>query len=412
MQQPEQSAGPSNRSPLAAAAPIALAAMFLLCGYEAVRSTANTLFKAAYGAEALPYVMMLMPLGVIGMLYGYGRLLSRLGPRRTLLATSLLSGLGIGACFLAIQAGSKAATGALYILREAYIVLLIEQYWSFLNSRLGVAVAKRLNGPIAGLASLGAIAGGSLVYHYSARFGAASMLLLGAGCTIPAALCSEAAYALCGEPRRAPTEAPAPRDHLGVSLFRANRTLVFLLLIVVATQVLSTVLELSFQGLLQKEIPSVDAQNAYSGRFFAQLNAAAALSQFVLAPLLLRFVPMLAVHLAIPLANMAACVYLSAQPSLASAQWAYLTFKTLDYSVFRAAKEVLYIPLSFDVRFRAKEVIDVFGYRFGKGWTSALVALSQRAGAVFTPSLFGAISAATAAVWAALVWPVLKKYDK
>ena len=45
---------------------------------------------------------------------------------------------------------------------------------------------------------------------------------------------------------------------------------------------------------------------------------------------------------------------------------AFALFKTIDYSTFRAAKEILYIPLSFDARYRAKEVIDVFGYRFGK----------------------------------------------
>ena len=57
----------------------------------------------------------------------------------------------------------------------------------------------------------------------------------------------------------------------------------------------------------------------------------------------------------------------------ASAGLAYMAFKVIDYSVFRAAKELLYIPLSFDRRYRAKELIDVFGYRFGKGGMSLLV---------------------------------------
>ena len=44
---------------------------------------------------------------------------------------------------------------------------------------------------------------------------------------------------------------------------------------------------------------------------------------------------------------------------------AFFLFKAFDYSIFRAAKEVLYVPLSFDERYRAKEIIDVLGYRTG-----------------------------------------------
>ena len=48
-------------------------------------------------------------------------------------------------------------------------------------------------------------------------------------------------------------------------------------------------------------------------------------------------------------------------------------FKALDYSVFKAAKEILYIPLPFAARYRAKEVVDVFGYRLSKGGVSLLI---------------------------------------
>jgi len=40
---------------------VSLAAACLFCGYELVRSPANTLFKAAYGKAGLPYVMAATP---------------------------------------------------------------------------------------------------------------------------------------------------------------------------------------------------------------------------------------------------------------------------------------------------------------------------------------------------------------
>ena len=39
-------------------------------------------------------------------------------------------------------------------------VLLIEQYWSYMNSKFTPDAAKRLNGPITGIAGLGSVAGG------------------------------------------------------------------------------------------------------------------------------------------------------------------------------------------------------------------------------------------------------------
>ncbi|MGD0088342.1 MAG: Npt1/Npt2 family nucleotide transporter [Planctomycetota bacterium] len=399
--------GNQKASTVFAAAAIAVSAFFLLCGYELVRSTSNTLFNKAYGNAGRPAVNALVPVGLIAMLYVYARLLSWLGPRRTLLVTTLGSAAGIVACYFAVRGSFAQATRVLYILREGYIVLLIEQYWSFLNSTLGTNAAKKLNGPICGVASLGAVLGGKLVFHLSARLGTATLLLLGAAACVPAAVCSEIAYRRCGEPRPSPLLSPAAAEgkkhdgHLGLGLFRSQRMLVFLLATIVATQVLCTALELSFQGILQDEYPESVSQNTYSGDFFATLNAAAALGQFVMAPLLLRWVALDAVHFALPLANAVACVCLLAAPSLESAGVAYLLFKALDYSLFRTAKELLYIPHSFDVRYRAKELIDVLGYRCGKGGCSLIIALLQKAHLVFTAGRYALIGIAAAGVWLA-----------
>ncbi|MEE2913330.1 MAG: hypothetical protein VX745_01525 [Pseudomonadota bacterium] len=63
---------------------MAITAMFTLVGYEFVRSSATVLFKNAYGAENLPLVMAALPFVVFGAVWGYGRLQSSLGPRRTM----------------------------------------------------------------------------------------------------------------------------------------------------------------------------------------------------------------------------------------------------------------------------------------------------------------------------------------
>jgi AAA family ATP:ADP antiporter len=407
---PETSSTPA-RNPLVPAVLIGLSAMFLFCGYEFIRSTGSTLFKQTYTMKGLPYVMAIMPFGVLGMLYVYGRLLTRFGPRRTLLLTSLISVAGIVACHALIVQGQDWARGALYIHREAYVILVVEQYWSFLNSTLDKKHARWLNGPICGIGSIGSFAGGKMLAAYSPSFDVETMLLIGAALTVPAVIFSDIAYRVCGEPT-ARREEPHARGSLGLSLFKKRSMLLLLLIVVIATQVISTSMEVAWQGKMQQDIPDPKLQNAYSGNVFADISIAAAIGQFVLAPLSLWLLPNWGVHLALPLLNLSALIYAGSKDTLSGFGFAYQTFKTIDYSLFRAAKELLYIPLSFDERYRAKELIDVWGYRFSKGATSALIALL---GLTLAPTLNVSIGIGAAAVWmvvmATLLWNERKTHS-
>lgn len=392
-----------NRKHLFVAFFISLSAAFTLAGYEFIRSTSNTLFKATYGAERLPIVMALAPVAVWLMLFLYGRLLSRVGPRRTLRITTTTSALFIFGSFFAIRAHWPLATAILYVFREAYIVLLIEQYWSFINSSLGEESAKKLNGAICGLASLGSITAGILLYRFTQTFGTVNMLLFAAAATLPAAFISDFAYAKVGEPPHTEHK----KDPLGLTEFKLNPFLIFLFLIVLATQVVSASLDLRFQGILQNSIPDPDQQTAFSGWYFAWLNAVAAFLQFIAAPLVLRWFSLKKIYFFIPLVHVATCLALTLSPSLASAGLAFLLFKSFDYSLFKASKEILYIPLSFDARYRAKEVIDAFGYRFGKGASSFVLVLFQRAGFMLT-NAYSLIAFAASLVWLGLIFPLIR----
>ena len=402
-----------GRSAVMLAISVAAAASCVLCGYEMLRTTSNTLFVAAYGKKGLPWILALVPIGVSLVIVGYGRLLSWLGPRKTLHVSTVLAIATMGLCYLAIAAGNKPARGVLYVFKESYVVLLIEQYWSYIDSMLSKQSAKRLNGPICGIASIGAVLGGWLLSLLSARWGTLTMVPLAGLATVPAILLTEAAFRRCGEPRSTSrsSQKSTSSDHLGLKLFRQNRMLVLLICLIGSAQLLGAVLELSFKGMLQDQMPDIDTQNAFSGRYYAWVNGIAMIGQFILAPVLLSLVQMRHIHLAIPLVHLGACAYLMAGPTLFRAGLALMVFKVLDYSVFRAAKELLYVPLSFDVRYRAKEIIDVLGYRVSKGLTSLAITLLQYAGVTFSVAVYALIGMAGAGAWLGLVWPI-SRYDR
>lgn len=402
------SEGAVVHSPLPAIFAIGSAATLLLFGYEFVRSVSSSLFIGFYGADRLPIVMTISPLATLAMVYGYGWLISVVGPRRALSICSLGCAAVITACYVGLASDIALASAVLYVFREAYIVLLVEQYWSFINSTVDKQHARAFNGPITGFGSIGAIAGATMVKLSAGALGSETLLLFAAVSLLPAAFLSDLAYSCGGEPRPSSTELHGKQGQLGLGEFFRQRRLVLLLVLVMLTQALNTALDLRFSGLVEHAFPSKDLRTAYLGGFYATLNAAAFVLQFGLVPLLLRWVPLRIIHTAIPLVHASMAALLIAFPVLGVGALAFGAFKTLDYSLFRAAKEILYIGLPFDSRYRAKAVIDAFGYRLAKGGMSALLGGLNVAFAGASGILYPAVALVCAVVWV----PVARKASR
>ena len=124
----DEKKGLIGRPALLLALLMATGASFILCGYEMIRTTANTLFVTEYGKKWLPLGMGLVPVGVTGVLYLYGRFLSWLGPRRTLRATTFLAIVTMVLCYAGIRFKVPYSRALLFVVKESYVVLLIEQY--------------------------------------------------------------------------------------------------------------------------------------------------------------------------------------------------------------------------------------------------------------------------------------------
>lgn len=398
------------RKHLLAALIMSMSAAFIICGYEFARGPSYTLFKKAYGSENLPIAMMFMPLGMYILLYTYGRFLSWFGPKRTFIFTMFLYSIVFLALYFAILAGSSVATVVLFVFREAYILILIEQYWSFLNSTFSEDSAKKINGPVIGVSGIGGVLGGYMVGHYAVSLGTVNMLLFAVILMLPAAVLVLYAFKYCGEPHISKEEKREHHGYLALSLFK-NSPLAFLFFVVVAAGVLSTALDLRFQGLLQKAMPSTDEQTAFLGSFFALVQGLSLILQFIVTPIALKYFSIRFIQMFVPLVHIASSIMMLFFPSFITAGIALLLFKCLDYSLFRAAKEILYIPMSFDARYRTKEVIDTFAGRGTKGVISTIVFILTKMGAA-TSSLYLGMSFVASISWFGLIIPMMKYYKK
>ena len=395
-----------------AAISISGAACFVLFGYEFIRSVSSSLFIEAYGAENLPRGMVAVPPSMIVMLYCYGRLLSWLGATRALAITSLFSAILILGCYAMLSRGMSFAAAIIYVFREAYIVIVIEQFWSFVNSVLTTEQAKRINGPFCAVASMGSFLGGTLVSQWATVLGSEALLLFTAGSLVPTAFLGVLAYKLGGEPKPSAEETGGRLGHTGIRTLFRSRYLIFIGVLIISTQIVSTMLDLRFNALAEIERPDTDTRTAFFGSVYGNLGLAAGILQLVAVPLALRFIALRYIHLTIPIVHFVSSFILTVSPSLRTGTAAYVTFKALDYSLFRAGKELFYMPLSYDSRYRAKQVIDSFGYRFSKGGSAGVLELVRLGVGTIAGAAYSITVMVVAVLWAPVAFGLTRMYQK
>jgi ATP/ADP translocase len=437
----------SPRASLRPVLPLALAAFFLMLSYGMLRPLANSLYSQLLGAPNLFWAMGLGPLLVVLLLWPYGYGQTRLGPRLTLAVSTGLSALVLLA---ATALRSPEASFLLYIWKEAYIVLLLEQFWAFSNSSFSLGSGKRFYGLLLLSGGLGDLGGNLLVTALAQPLGSwnlatLAVLALGpffylmnrahwtheaaspdpltscaartsddplASCAArtsddPLASCaagtSDGPLASCaaGNPASGSTSrSPRPLSgHTGWRLLFSSPRLGLLALIIAAGQVVSATMDVSFHVHLQELLPDLDRRSAHEAAFWASVNGAS-MGLNLLAPLLLPLLSVRRLQLLIPLTHLVTLAAALLYPGVWTSALALGWFKAADYSLFRSSKELLYIPLDFDARYRTKLLIDMGVYRVSKGAAALLLAL---AGAARNATLLPAVALAATLAWLACV---------
>jgi AAA family ATP:ADP antiporter len=391
---------PSRPKLLPAVMTITAAATLTLLGYEMVRSAASSVFLAHHPAALLPEALMLVPLAMVALTFAVSWLLRRLGPARTYAVTLVASGLVLAGASLLARRHVPGSAFLLYVFGQAYIVLIVEQSWAFINSQFSTEDGKRWNGFIIAFSTVGSVLGGLLTGVLSERLGSEGIVLAAAALTAAAALVSRRAFRLAGRERTAADRQPhSLADHFALDLLRADPTLGRLALMVVAAQSISVLFDIAFHRSLQQAMPLQDPRTAFLGFFWGGVNAAAFVLQIGLCPWLLRRVAIRRILAAIPLLYAAAALAGVGLPLLPVLGAAFFLSKTVDYSVFRAAKEVLYIPLPFTARYRAKLTIDALIYRSTKGAASALLSLATLLAGTLPARLYPLLAALFGGFW-------------
>lgn len=192
-----------------------------------------------------------------------------------------------------------------------------------------------------------------------------------------------------------------------------HRYLMLIAALLLLAQVIEPLVEYQFMAAVEDAFSERELRTAYLGEFFGLLGGVAIAVNLLLTPLIHRCFGAI-VGLALqPLAVAVSTLFFIATPGLFMAATLKIADRGLSYSINRASKELLYIPIDAVLIFQAKAWIDMFGYRMFRVLGSVMILLlTQWLWFTVPVSAISWLTLLTCAVWLFVLIRLRSEYHR
>lgn len=398
---PKSAATPKNHL----VAGLCALACITMMTYAIASGASQSLFISAYGSGHLPWAWLAVAAGSAMVTYVLTQAAKKLDLVRLFGRSCLVSALSLTALLCAYHAGMPHSSFCLYVWKDIYIIVLVELFWTFANVAFGLRSAPRAYGFFCAAGSLGSVSGGLALGPLGRMMGTANMMWL-----ILPMLASLGAGTLY---LAAQVEAPSPSEQAPqvatkqVRNLLKNPYILWLGALVALAQVMITLTEFRFSNMLELTFDSESERTQMIGLVSAITNSLSFLVQLTSGPIF-AYLGLQKVLLTLPWLLAVTFTSTLTQPGLVTTSACQIAGKTVDYSLFRAAKEMLYIPLSYVEKTQGKALVDIFIYRIARGGASMLLLVLGA-----TPHkdyALGLISLGLSMIWLMAMVGVLRRY--
>jgi ATP/ADP translocase len=383
---------------------LSITLMFILGNYWMLRTTKNAIFGMFVDFQAnQPYAKLLSLVVMALLVLVYSKLIDMFKKDTVFYILSCFFGLwllGLSYCIanpnmVSVGEGSflapyvswipgKALGWLVYITFEA-ITLMIALFWAFVASTTKTESAKRGYGLMIFVAQIGTIAGSAFVANYAKSFGLANIVMLGGFFVLAVSLLIKWYMAVIPHEDVVDSAAEAKKPKTGFFeglKLLATRPYVMGVFVVATTyEIVGTILEFQMNSLGSIVYPDKALFAQFNAQYGIGVNSLAFVFSLIGTSFFMRKLGLRFCLMAFP--TIIGCIvttilvynYMNGgQP--APLMWALffgmVGIKGLSYALNNPTKEVMYIPTSKDIKFKAKGWIDLFGGRTTKGAGSGI----------------------------------------
>jgi AAA family ATP:ADP antiporter len=385
---------------------LALNVFLLLTAYYFIKPLREALILDESGAEIKSYASALQALILLVAVPAYGALAGR-WPRRTLINRVTLF---FAACLVLffVLGRSGLNLGVVFFLWVGiFNLMVIAQFWAFANDLYTNDQGERLFPLVQFGASAGAVFGSVVVGQLIEPLGIWLPMLIAAGILLVSLLVTGAVDRR--EHRRdevraaehfpesgsgsssAPASDPVRRGKEegkgagAFSLVFRSRYLLLIALLVLLMNWVNTTGEYILGSVVEDAAREAVAQGAAEGQsvgqyigsfysdFFAVVNVAGLLLQLFVVSRIVKYLGIRIAILFLPIIALGSYGLIAFLPVLGIVRWAKTAENSTDYSLQNTVRQTLFLPLTRDQKYKAKQAIDAFFWRAGDVLSAGLV---------------------------------------
>ncbi len=402
---------------------LVLNAFIMLGLYYILKPVREGLILSGFGAVIKSYSSAAQALLFVFVVPAYGAFAARVNRVWLLSGMTLFFISNLVLFVLALGAGMNIGV-VYYIWLGIFSFMIVSQFWAFANDVYSEEQGRRLF-PVVGIgASAGGLVGawltasvfeqmsnGQLISLASALLGVFILLIVWINKRETVGRASEAQKA----------EQPLSKDG-GFQLVLKNRYLLLIAFHVLILNLVNTVGGFVLDSLFEQDaIDQVGAGDAFRdargeyirtmyGAFFGWVNLAALLIQSFLVSRLIKYVGVGRSLFVGPLVSLCAYGASAVQPVLGVVRAMKLAENSNDYSTNNTVRQILFLPTSREVKYKAKAAIDTFFARTGDALQAAVVFGGTRF--AFGLSAFAMVNVVIVGVWLAVVSGISREHKK
>lgn len=353
---------------------------FILLAYLLLKPVRSSLLIFHQGSSSLPVVYFITAAVLTGVVLVYNQLFKMLKREVLLIGSVVFFVTNLILFWWLLKIQWRWAPVVFYIWVACFSVIIVNQFWSFCHDLYDPRQGKRLYGFIAAGGEIGATLGGYLSIRMSKLLGTENLLLLSAALLIPVAFITWLQNK--GEVKRIRedvTQAPVVPPDTGTggfSLILGSRYLQIVGALVVGIMVVGAFFDFEMSKLIEEEIPDKDRMTSFFGFVYGTNSLIAMVIHLLFTSWTQRTFGIQWSLLLLPIICAFEALGFLLWPTLWAVTCLEMTFRGLEYSINHTTRELLYLPLAREMKYKAKAFIDMVGYRVGDAIGAAGILLA------------------------------------
>ena len=351
--------------------------LLIIAPYTIVKSIRIASYLDILGANKLPFAYLLTAV-IIGFIVALHSKLQVKFSRHVLIISSLIFFLLTSLLFwFLFPYGWKLLSLIFWIWTNVFIVVLKTQFWFVVNDVFNPREAKRLLGFFVSGATLGGVIGGALTGFFAKSKVAYNLIFLASGLLIA---CIFIVHIIYSQEKKRIVVSDKINNKYEKSLeelqkvgfkdcfntVRKNYYLNLLAAIVATIIIVSTLIDFQFNSIVAATQSLKDKLTSFYGFFTVGMLVFPLLIQLLLTSRIIKRYGILFALLLYPLILLFCSLGVAVFVTIYFAIIIKASDKSLNYSLNQSVQELLYIPISPELKYKAKIFIDMFLNRFSK----------------------------------------------